>query len=90
MHFYALLLDRVWDWFSIEGFTLKLILVPIYLLYGVPQDSVLGPLLFILKTTLLSKILCNHKDLQHHFYANDIHLFNKYLFNKWCNMFSQY
>ena len=51
---------------------------PVKLTCGIPQDSVLGPVLFTLYTTPLASITtCHH--LNHHFYADDIQLFNSAL-----------
>ena len=46
-----------------------------------PQDSVLGPILFSLYTTPLSKVVRNHPGIGFHFYADDtqsyVHLTHK-------------
>ena len=46
---------------------------PSQLMYGVPQCSVLGPILFVLHTTPLSDIIANHS-VNHQLFADDTQL----------------
>ena len=47
---------------------------PQYLHFGVTQGSVLGPFLFCLYTTSISKIITTH-DVSHHMYADDTQVY---------------
>ena len=47
---------------------------PVALQYGVPQGSVLGPILFSLYTNPISAIIESHSSINNHFYTDDTQL----------------
>ena len=73
--------DKALSWFSsyLKGRTQGVKIGPdmsdyLHLKCGVPQSSVLGPIMFILLTTSLRRILEKY-NVFYHKYADDIHLY---------------
>ena len=48
---------------------------PAALQYGIPQGSVLGPILFSLYTNPISSIIHSHSNINYHFYGDDTQLY---------------
>ena len=61
-------------WYDSEKDVLKVVFSSCILKFGVPQESVLDPLLFTLYTTPLSSMICGHT-IPHHLYADDSQLY---------------
>ena len=61
--------SHLYDWFQTVSVNNRQS-EPVKLSYGVPQGSVLGPVLFTLYTPPLASIISRH-NLNHHLYAND-------------------
>ena len=86
--YHKIMLDRLQEWFCLEalhwiGWSATSIIVSSQsksdlhsLIFGVPQGSVVGALLFIMYTTPLSFILSKAKNIKHQVYADDTQVHN--------------
>ena len=83
---HSMFIECLRSWFGVGGVVLnwfrsylsdryQCIKIGKRLLYGVPQGSVLGPILFSLYTTPLSNVIQKHPGIRFHFYVEDTQLY---------------